>query len=434
MEIYEGFTITIKSKESRQGFPVSRRKNMKNLIKKIITWFLIISIVAVIGYLFLSNSGKGKEETKEKYNINLENTAVVFPVKVMKVEKKTFVRWIKSNGIVKSSQEAEIYPQISGRITNSYIKEGTIVNKNAVLLDLDDREYKIALYTANDGLILAQIDYLVLKSQSGEIIEAKKGEKIKELSDKYLKAMEKYENGEINIDAYLKIKNEYELTVFSTGSKKDTALQSRSGLLRALNEFKRAELNYSYTKIRAPFSGLIADYDLSVGGYITPGKAVCKIVDAANLKVIVGVLESDVKMLTVGREADIIIPALGEEKYRGKIISVSPIIDPEKKTCKVEVGLSNPNLKIKPGMYANCIIEGEVLPNRLLIPKKALLVRNERKLVFTVLEDKAQWVYVTTGLENEEYIEILSGLNVGDILIIDGHYTLSHNASVAVGD
>jgi hypothetical protein len=116
----------------------------------------------------------------------------------------------------------------------------------------------------------------------------------------------------------------------------------------------------------------------------------------------------------------------------------------------VEIGLHNPpDHKIKLGMYANCLIEGEVLPNRLLIPRKALLVRNERKLVFTVVETlhatspqglatspdltpKAQWCYVTTGVENEDWIEIIEGINIGDLLIIDGHYTLSHNASVKV--
>jgi multidrug efflux pump subunit AcrA (membrane-fusion protein) len=407
---------------------------MKKLIKKIVTWILIIIIILVIGFLFLSNPGKGKNEAKTKYNINLENSAVVFPVKVINLQKQTFIRYVKSNGIVKSNQEAEIYPQISGRIINSFIREGTMVNKNAILLELDDREYKIALSNANNDLMKAQFEYLVLKTSSGEAVESGNKEKIQELSDQYLKALEKYEKGNLDIDEYLKIKNNYELAVFSSGKKKDTALQSRSGLLSAMNEFKRAELNYSYTKIRAPFAGLIADYELSTGGYITAAKPLCKLVDASVLKVNVGVLESDVKMLSMGREADIIIPALGEEKYKGKIMAISPIIDPDKKTCKVEIELKNPNLKIKPGMYANCIIEGEVHPDRLLIPRKALLVRNERKLVFTVVENKAQWVYVETGMENEDFIEITSGLKIGDILIIDGHYTLSHNASVMVSD
>jgi multidrug efflux pump subunit AcrA (membrane-fusion protein) len=83
-------------------------------------------------------------------------------------------------------------------------------------------------------------------------------------------------------------------------------------------------------------------------------------------------------------------------------------------------------------MFATVHIETDVLPQRLLVPRAALLVRDGRSLVFTVEHSIAKWHYVETGESNDELLEIRRGLAVGDTVIVDGHYTLAHEAPVSV--
>jgi multidrug efflux pump subunit AcrA (membrane-fusion protein) len=85
-------------------------------------------------------------------------------------------------------------------------------------------------------------------------------------------------------------------------------------------------------------------------------------------------------------------------------------------------------------MFATVLLESEILPSCLLVPKDALLVRDQRTLVFIAQRGLAKWQYVEVGEENERFIEIRSGILVGDTVIVGGHYTLSHDAKVAKVD
>ncbi|HRR29032.1 MAG TPA: efflux RND transporter periplasmic adaptor subunit [Victivallales bacterium] len=400
--------------------------------KKLIVRALVFLILLAVGYIFV-NSDKKEDLRIDAKNLAIQEKSVEFPVQSIKIKKSDLIRNIKTSGIVKAFSEADIISQINGRIVKSYITEGSFVKKNQVLLELDDREMSLELSKAENDLMKAQLEYLVLKiGEDSTKRIVKKDDRIKLLGEKFIEAKKRYEKDEISQDEYMKIRNNYELALISTGEKKDAALQSRSGLLSALNEMKRAELNMSYTKIKAPFSGMIANYDLSMGAYINSAKIICKLVDMSKLKLVVNVVESDIGMLHLGRLADVNIPALGDKRIKGKIMAISPVVDSEKKTCKVEIELPNTDLQIKPGMYASSQIEGEILSNRLVIPKKALLVRQNRKLVFVVNGNKAEWRYVTTGAENDDSIEILNGLTEGDELIVEGHYTLSHDALIKI--
>jgi multidrug efflux pump subunit AcrA (membrane-fusion protein) len=81
-------------------------------------------------------------------------------------------------------------------------------------------------------------------------------------------------------------------------------------------------------------------------------------------------------------------------------------------------------------MHADVEIAADIYKDRLLVPQEAVLVRGGRKLVFVVEEDLAKWRYIEVGLENEDYAEVLDGVKEGEMLIIEGHFTLAHDARV----
>ncbi len=83
-------------------------------------------------------------------------------------------------------------------------------------------------------------------------------------------------------------------------------------------------------------------------------------------------------------------------------------------------------------MHAEVEVAAEIYEGRVLVPQEAVLVRGGRKLVFVVEDGRAKWRYVTTGLENERYVEILEGAKEGESVIVEGHLILAHDARVTI--
>jgi len=94
--------------------------------------------------------------------------------------------------------------------------------------------------------------------------------------------------------------------------------------------------------------------------------------------------------------------------------------------------MSNPDEVIKPGMHAEVEIITDIYPDRLLIPQEAILLRGGRKLAFVVEGELAKWRYLELGLENEDYAEVLDGVQEGEEVAVEGHFTLAHDARVRV--
>ena len=117
------------------------------------------------------------------------------------------------------------------------------------------------------------------------------------------------------------------------------------------------------------------------------------------------------------------------------MVTINPIVDPQSKTCRVTVELDNPQGKLKEGMFTFVELEAQIFKHRFIVPKEAILIRDQRKLVFILRNGLAKWCYVTTGLEDDQFVEILDstlGLEEGELVLTKGHYTLTHDAPVKV--
>jgi RND family efflux transporter MFP subunit len=150
------------------------------------------------------------------------------------------------------------------------------------------------------------------------------------------------------------------------------------------------------------------------------------------------VLETELPFIRVGTAAEATFQALPGATLQGTVVAVNPLADPASKTYTVTIRLaSNAKTKqIAPGMFATVRLAAEELRNRILLPKAALLSRDKRNVVFSLTGDNdkptAQWNYVETGAANDRFVEIISGLEAGAVVITEGHFTLAHGAAVKV--
>lgn len=156
------------------------------------------------------------------------------------------------------------------------------------------------------------------------------------------------------------------------------------------------------------------------------------------MKVEVDVLESDVVHVRKGRTARVHVPALGTENdpnatLEGRVWGVNPQVSPESGTGQVAVSIPNPSGRLVSGLYATVWLETERLRNRLVVPEKAVLVRQGRDLVFVIEDGRAQWTYVDLGARSGGHVEITDGVAAGDTIAVDGHFALAHDAPVTIG-
>jgi len=363
------------------------------------------------------------------------------PVTAAPAHRGDLVLRISATGLTRPRREVLITPKVGGEIVTLPAVEGRAVQQGELLLKLDDREYRLALAEARSALLDAQVQYGLLKTeQRANVI----GDTAGNLSSRFdvQAAKRRWEEvsgrqgeGRISEEEYERARLNYETALIFSGEKREELIANKSGLAKALNALKRAELNLSYTELRAPFSGIVGDVQVEKGQHVSPGQECFKLVDLSQMEVDLGVLESEIGLVKEGRKAEVSFVAYPGEVFVGQVVSINPRVDAESKTCRVRVRLENPQGKLKAGMYAFAKLEAQIFHNRFLVPKEAVLVRDNRKLVFIVREGLAKWCYVDTGLEDEHSVEILGSafdLKEGELVITSGHYTLAHDTPVRV--
>ncbi len=400
-------------------------------IKPWISYLVAVAVIALLIFVFYPSGGASQDPPEiEQETVNYNKLdAVVFDVKTQKVRKGNLLLYINANGTVRASKELEVTANINGVISFLNVHEGKTVKKGDTLLGFDDREYEIALNDTRVKVTDAKVEFGFLTKDYP--VDSTVNPKAKEIQNQIDQLEKDYQLGKIDEKKYNEKKDELDMKLIFTGAKREEVILNKSGLTSAINAYKKAKLNYEYTKIIAPFNGIIGDFDLVIGQRIAAGQKLFKIFDVSFLKVDVGVLESDITKISIGNSVKVSSPSF-EKEFLGKVVSISPYIDPETKTCKVVIRIDNPTNELKPGMFVNVLIETNNIEDIILIPKEALLVRDKRNLVFVVENNLAKWHYVDIGEQNDKFIEVKNGVVPGDEVIVEGQYTLAHDAKVRV--
>jgi RND family efflux transporter MFP subunit len=405
--------------------------------KKILIISLIVIIVAACVYVFII---KNKSETTEdESSDSAEEGRTVqeasLPVKVDVARIGDLIITLKSPGEAMTNMNVVMKAEVSGMIKSLNVEESKHVKKGDLLVELDDEEYRLALERAEADRLRVLSEYLVEKrfSDQGELSSTVDAEKVQKARDEYETARKLFRAGQISREEYEKASRELELSLIELGEMKDEILAATKTLTQQEIRVKETQLTLEKTKIRAPFSGIVFDIQVSPQGHITTGTELFTLVNIDRIHVQARVLESEIGKMHEGREVDLKFSAYPGKVFKGKVKAISPVINPEDRTCKVTIEVPNPEETIKPGMHADVEIAAEIYKDMLLVPKDAVLVRTGgRKLVFVVEEGIAKWRYIEMGLENEDYVEVLDGVKEGEVVCVDGHFTLAHDAKVRI--
>ncbi len=407
-------------------------------------FFAIIPITALIVWYAVTDDTEASNETNDATeksstpaNVTGADGDVVFPVSVSVVRRGALAKSILMNGTLRAKREVELVARIAGEVRSVHAFNGKFVRGGDALVRLDDREFKLAYEKASSALLAAQVEYRTLSTSSflGAGDSARVQQELATLQQEFDEAQAALREKRIDEETYQRAVREYEANTAYLKANRGDIVANKSGLSQAKEAYERAKMNVGWTAIRAPFSGYVADCDLTIGKQLQAGNVVCRVVDLSNLLADVEVVESEAGKVAVGQKAEITVASIPGTSFAAQVLMRNPTIDTKTKTLKVTVQILNTPMTKKsliPGMYATVKIQTETFANRLIVPKAALLVRDQRALVFVAQGGLAKWHYVDVGEENEQYIAIRSGIEAGDTVIVDGHYTLAHDAKIRV--
>jgi membrane fusion protein (multidrug efflux system) len=369
-----------------------------------------------------STEAKPKARSREK----------VITVNAAKAIRGDLVIPVIAEGTIRAPRSTEVRTEITGRVDRVQVKEGQRVRRGQILAQLDDREYRVAHDEAQANYLQA-LGRLAVDDDgdSNPAAAADLEARVKELEE-----MER--TGALTHDEVQKKILELEVKAVKGGAYRDELVEVRSGMSAARAAVKRAELNLEHTTLTAPFDGVVKNVTLSAGEWVTVQQHLCDLVDNLNVEADVAVLESDLAGVEIGRPVLLEVPALAET-LRVEVDVISPEVEAATRTCEVLMRFKNDSGRYRPGMFVRAIIAGRSFPDRLLVPKEAILTRDGRPLLFKIEDDQAKWVYVRLGGSNDRFVEIervLQGgpLDAGTLVVVSDHLTLTHDAKVKVRD
>lgn len=352
-------------------------------------------------------------------------------VNVGKVVRGNMVLPVFADGAIRTPRSLQVKTKVGGELTSVLVRDGDKVRKGQVLARIDRREYEIALEESR---------YRHLQALSQMAAEADTfSDNHAALADftRRRDELEKvFKRGSLSREEYQNRLLELEMESLDKGAFREAVFQQRTGLAEARMAEERARLNLEYTEIRAPFAGIVQGLNVVDGEIVSVGAAVCTIYNNDELEAVVNVLEADLGNLKAGRPVLLTVPATGQT-LEATIDVISPTLDQATRTCEVIIRFANTDGNYRPGMFVRARIAGWVHPDKLMVPKAALLVRDNRPLVFKRVEDRAKWLYVDIGLQNDDWVEITAvhsggSLAPGEEVVVSDHLTLSHEAKIKV--
>jgi HlyD family secretion protein len=196
-------------------------------------------------------------------------------------------------------------------------------------------------------------------------------------------------------------------------------------LARAQNSQSRARLdelriNLANTIIVSPVNGFVSKRSVDPGAFVSQNATIVDVVDISRVRLVVNVVERDLKELQAGDDAQVEVDAYPGERFKGRIARVAPVLDPATRTAPIEIEIANADFRLKPGMYARVGITTDVKKETLVVPINAVADLGGRRGVFQHMNGVAVFRTVELGTENDDVVEVLAGLNDGDQVITTG--------------
>jgi membrane fusion protein (multidrug efflux system) len=299
-------------------------------------------------------------------------------------------------GTLRADEAVTIRPEIAGRVVEIRFNEGQAVARGAVMVRLDQAELAAVLASSSAQ---AQLDK----------------QRLERSEDLFKKS-------------------------FISQQALD---ESRSNHARSAAKQKEDEARLARTEMRAAFPGVAGLRQVSEGQYVAAGTDIVRLEKIDQLKLDFRVPESFIGKLKAGQPVKVLVDAYADRSFPGSVYAIEPGVDDQTRTIQLRARIANPELRLRPGMFARVQVQLGVREQAIWIPEAAIVPRGQEATVFRIVGgnaaganggSKVEVVRVQTGARKVGEVEIVKGLAAGDLVVTEGTQKIGAGSSVSLLD
>ena len=287
-------------------------------------------------------------------------------------------------------QTVDIAPRTGGRLLSVNVQLGDRVRRGQVLAKVEDREIVEQVRQAEAS---QEVSKATIRQREADLKVAELNfERSKNLFQRQLLAKQALDDAE---SRYMAAVAQFDL--------------SKAQLNQNDARLQELRINLQNTSVTSPVDGFVGKRSVDPGAMVNTNTAIASVVDISRLRLVVNVVEKDLRMVSAGDPAVVEVDAYPGEKFNGKIARVAPVLDPATRTATMEVEIPNGDYKLKPGMYARINLTVEERKNALVVPKNAVIDFENKRGVWVPNDEQPRDVRAgrSSASKSTEQIEIL---------------------------
>ena len=305
------------------------------------------------------------------------------PVEVAYPERADGFATYSTTTTIATEGDAPVIPRVPGEVVELLVEEGDRVEQGQVLARLDGKRLELEMLSARADL----------ERVRGEF------ERYADLNRRGLVSNAMYDELKYELDA---LNASYELS----------------------------KLNYEYSNVRAPIAGVVSERNVKLGQTIGTSLPAFRITDTSELLAYLTIPQTELGKFAAGHAARLSVDSMPGREFDAEVVRISPTIDIRNGTFRATAFVDNPDGKLAPGMFARFKIAYERHADALTVPAQALVIEDELTAVYVVRDGLVTRRVITTGIETDERIEVLDGLDDDDQVVVVGHSALRDGSRV----
>lgn len=348
-------------------------------------WPVIFVLLIAVGLAVVLVPGWQKALRAEKGPQPAPAQARAVAVEVASAISAVYQEDLRSVGSLMSDESVQVASEIAGRIESFKFAEGQSVSAGDELVKLDDALARAELVDAQARFELAQANL----------------ERARTLS----------KNGHMTERA-----NDEAKAAFETA--------------RAAVEL--ANVRLAKHKILAPFDGIVGLRNASVGAYVSIGTPIVNLEKIDVLKLDFKLPEAALTQISPGQSVTVEVDAIPGRTFSAEIYAINPMMDVNGRALHVRARMANPDLILRPGLFARVTVKGRESRNVVMVPESAVVPRAGESFVYMIQGGKAVETKVTLGRRTSGMVQILSGLEANTTVVVAGQLKLSNGSAVEI--